>query len=73
MKPKSLSLYNNYLPTYYQKNRSTLSQSQIIKDIQKGLLFGAVEVDIAINDNLFEYFKEYPPFLYLQRTDECYQ
>ena len=62
VKSKTLSLYNNYLPTYYQKNRSTLSESQIIDDIQNGLLFGAVEVDIAINDNLYDYFKEYPPF-----------
>ena len=62
VKPKSLSLYNNYLPSYYQNNKSTLSQNKIIDDISKGLLFGAVEVDIAINDNLFEYFKEYPPF-----------
>ena len=62
VKPKTLSLYNNYLPTYYQKNRSTLSESQIIEDIQKGLLFCAVEVDIAITDNLYDYFKEYPPF-----------
>ena len=65
VKPKTMSLYNNYLPTYYQKNRSTLSQSQIIQDIQKGLLFSAVEVDITINDNLYDYFKEYPPFLYM--------
>ena len=62
LKPKTMSLYNNYLPTYYQKNRSTLSQSVIIEDIRKGLLFGAVEVEKAINDNFYEYFKEYPPF-----------
>ena len=55
-------LYNNYLPSYYQKNKSTLSQNKIIKDICKGLFFGAVEVDIAINANLYDYFKEYPPF-----------
>ena len=58
-----MSLYDNYLPTYYQKNRATLSQSQLIEYIRKGLLFGAVEVDIAINDDFYEYFKEYPPFL----------
>ena len=35
-----------------------------MEDIQKGMLFGAVEVDIAINENLYDYFKEHAPFLY---------
>ena len=37
VKPKSLSLYNKYLPTYYQKNKPTLSQNKISKDIHKDI------------------------------------
>ena len=62
IKTKSMMLYYNYLPDYYQRNRSCISPKKIIEDIRSGFLFGAVEVDIKINENLYEYFKEYPPF-----------
>ena len=42
--------------------RQSLSNSKILKDIKKGSLFGAVEVDIRVKEEFKDYFSEYPPF-----------
>ena len=65
IKNKVQSLYNNYLPSYYQSHKSSLTETKKIDDIRKGMFLGAVEVDISINENLYDYFKEYPTFFVL--------
>ena len=62
IKEKCDHLYDLYLPSYFKKNRSTLSTEKIIKDIKNGSLFGAVEVDIKVKSEYIQKFKEFPAF-----------
>ena len=62
IKDKCTKLYDKYLPSYFQRNKTSLTESKILKDIKKGSLFGAVEVDIWVKEEFKDYFSEYPPF-----------
>ena len=53
--------YDRYLPAYYQKHKGSLSIKTILKDIQEGSLFGMVEVDVKVPDDLYDYFSEMSP------------
>ena len=50
IEPKCLHLYEFYLPPYYITNKGKLSFQQIVTDIKSDRLFGAVEVDITIEE-----------------------
>ena len=43
-------IQDQYLPTFYQENKSTLSEWWILKCIENESLFGLVECDIAVPD-----------------------
>ena len=51
-----MKYYDNYLPSYYQKNKTSLTIDKIIDDIKKGKLFGAVEVDMNVIFNQFDQY-----------------
>ena len=54
--------YDHYLPTYYTKNKGSLTENKIKSDIANGQLFGVVEVDISVKKEFKEFFSEFPPF-----------
>ena len=60
-KTRCSHLYETYLPRYYTTNRGKLTASEIVSDIHSGKLFGAVEVDICIDQKHQKYFEEFPP------------
>ena len=62
IKSKSLHLYQTYLPKYYISHKGKLSLEQAMADIKSGFLFGAVEVDISIEEGYNNKFQEFPPF-----------
>ena len=47
IKPLCHKFYDNYLPTYYTRNRGSLTESKITSDIANGQLLGVIEVDIS--------------------------
>ena len=53
--------YDRYLPAYYGKHKGSLSVKTILKDIQEESLFGMVEVDVKVPDDLYDYFSEMSP------------
>ena len=53
--------YDRYLPAYYEKHKGSLSVKTILKDIQEESLFGMVEVDVKVPDDLYDYFSEMSP------------
>ena len=57
-----MKFYANYLPSYYQRNKSSLTTEKIIEDIKNGKLFGAVEMDMNVISNKSSEFDEFPPF-----------
>ena len=63
IKPKCLKFYDNYLPSYYRKNKTALTMNKIITDIIENKLFGVVVVGIHVKDDFNEQFSEYPHFL----------
>ena len=65
IKEKYDHLCNSYYPSYFKKNRTTLSNEKIIEDIRNGQLLGPVEVDIYVKLKLIEKFKEFPAFLHM--------
>ena len=67
IKPKCNKIYDKCLPSYYQRNKGSLYFNKIIKNVRSGKLFGALEVDISVNPRFIDKFKEFPPFLYMQR------
>ena len=62
IKPKCLRFYEHYLPSYYRKNKGDLTHSKILTDVKNGRLFGALEVDIEVEEGHEDFFQEYPPF-----------
>ena len=54
--------YDEYLPSYYTKNRGALTESKIKSDIFNGQLCGVLEVDITVKDEFKEFFFKFPPF-----------
>ena len=62
IKPFCHELYDEYLPSYYIKNRGSLTESKIRSDIVNGELFGVLEVDITVKNEFKEFFSEFPPF-----------
>ena len=62
IKPKCLRFYEHYLPSYYRKNKGDLTHSKILTDVKNGRLFGALEVDIQVEEGHEDFFQEYPPF-----------
>ena len=54
--------YDHYLPTYYTKNKGSLTENKIKSDIANGQLFGVLEVDISVKKEFKEFFSEFPPF-----------
>ena len=62
MKSLCTEYYDHYLPTYYTKNKGSLTENKIKSDIANGQLFGVVEVDISVKEEFKEFFSEFPPF-----------
>ena len=56
--------YDRYLPPYYGKHKGSLSVKTILKDIQEESLFGMVEVDMKVPDDLYDYFSEMSPLFF---------
>ena len=56
------NFYDYYLPTYYTKNKGSLTENKIKSDIANGQLFSIVEVDISVKKDSKDYFSELHPF-----------
>ena len=69
IKPFCHHFYDEYLPSYYTKNRGSLSESKIKSDIANGQLFGVLEVDITVKDEFKDlkiFFQNFlPSFLHV--------
>ena len=53
------STNNKYI--YPTEHKFRMSETEILKHIQNGEIFGAIEVDIHVPDHLKTYFEEMPP------------
>ena len=61
--------YDHYLPTYYTKNKGSLTGNKIKSDIANGQLFGVVEVDISVKEEFKDFFQNFLPFLHLSSVN----
>ena len=52
-------IHNQYV--YPTERRYRMSESELLEYIKSGKIFGAVEVDLKVPDNLKSYFQEMPP------------
>ena len=48
-------------PKYYKKDKKSLTEDQLLDGVRSGELFGALEVDIEVPENLKEQFSEMCP------------
>jgi len=53
--------------TFIIDRRGSLSERQILKEVRDSTLFGMVEVDIKVPDQLKEFFAEFQPIVNTQR------
>ena len=68
IKPFCHEFYDEYLPSYYTRNRGSLTESKIKSGIANGQIFEVVEVDISIKDEFKDFFSEFPPFFWTCRV-----
>lgn len=62
--PELQAFVDAKLPEYYRKNKSTLTQQELIDAVKSGELFGLVQVDIEVKQNYREYYNDYPPLFF---------
>ena len=55
IKPFRHNFYDEYLPSYYTRNKGSLTESKIKSDIANGQIFGVVEVDISVKDEFKDF------------------
>ena len=61
IKPFCHEFYNEYLPSYYTRNRGSLTETKIKSDIANGQLFGVLEVDISVKDGFKDFVQNFHP------------